>query len=165
MTSTACHNCKRGPGPSCATCRRVDQDDIRIAHTPHSRAELVALTPQEAASATGLPPDVEDTLRQALIGLFDLDPIELLLVQHIVRRHNLSTFGQVMAKVAARICRYRGSEKAQAHAMKEAIARKWAPLRAIVATMADGKPENVGRMDEVQADLFEAAGIPLWDES
>lgn len=84
---TACHNCKIGPGPACQHCKRVNQDDIRIQHTPHNRSELQATAPQTASEkATNLPEDIENTLRTFLYDLFDLSPVELLLLQH-VRKH------------------------------------------------------------------------------
>ena len=81
---TACHNCRIGPSKACLTCRRVSQDDIRIQHTPHNRSELQATAPAPASrKATDLPDEVEDKLRRFLFDLFDLNPIQLLLLQHV----------------------------------------------------------------------------------
>jgi hypothetical protein len=96
---TACHNCRRGIGKHCETCNRVSQDDIRIQHTPHNKSELQAAMPQAASEqATGLPSDIEDKLRQFLFDLFDLDPIQLLLLQHIRRHGTPVSFRHYFAK-------------------------------------------------------------------
>lgn len=95
----ACHNCRLGVGKHCETCRRVSQDDIRIQHTPHNRSEMQAAMPQAASEqATSLPADIEDTLRQFLFDLFDLDPIQLLLLQHVRRRGTPVSFRHYFAK-------------------------------------------------------------------
>ena len=84
---SACHNCRIGPSKACLACRRVSQDDIRIQHTPHNRSELQATTTAPASrKATDLPDEIEDKLRRFLFDLFDLDPIQLLMLQ-IGRAH------------------------------------------------------------------------------
>lgn len=96
--SYACHNCRRGPGPHCAKCRRVDQDDIRIRHSPHSRAELqAAARPPASEPVTDLPADVENRLRIFMFDLFDLSPIQLLLLQHVRDGGTPGTFGRAFA--------------------------------------------------------------------
>ena len=96
--SYTCHNCPRGRGPYCARCKRVDQDDIRIQHSPHNRAELQAAAihpPSERA--TTLPAEVEDKLRRFLFDLFDLDPIQLLLLRHVKQGGTPATFGRTFS--------------------------------------------------------------------
>lgn len=96
---TGCHSCKIGPGDACATCKRASQDDIRIAHTPHNRSELQAALPQPTSEqATTLPADIENTLRCFLFDLFDLDPIQLLLLQHIRQHGTPVSFRSYFAK-------------------------------------------------------------------
>ena len=96
--SYTCHNCPQGRGKHCARCRRVDQDDIRIQHSPHNRAELQAAAIHPASEqATTLPADIEDTLRRFLFDLFDLDPIQLMLLRHVKQGGTPTTFGRVFA--------------------------------------------------------------------
>ena len=104
---TACHNCRRGIGKHCETCKRVSQDDIRIQHTPHNRSEMQAAMPQPASEqATGLPGDIEDKLRQFLFDLFDLDPIQLLLLQHVRRHGTPVSFRAYFAKFLKNSIKY-----------------------------------------------------------
>lgn len=94
-----CHNCRIGPNAkACAACKRVEHDDIRIAHSPHNRTELQASAPQPASEqATSLPAEVEDTLRRFLFDLFDLDPVQLMLLRHIKHGGTPTTFGRTFA--------------------------------------------------------------------
>ena len=104
---TACHNCRLGVGKHCETCKRVSQDDIRIQHTPHNRSEMQAAMPQPASEqATGLPSDIEDKLRQFLFDLFDLDPIQLLLLQHVRRHGTPVSFRAYFAKFLKNSIKY-----------------------------------------------------------
>ncbi len=96
--SYTCHNCPKGRGPHCATCRRVDQDDIRIQHSPHNKAEFQASSIQAASGqATALPDEIEDTLRRFLFDLFDLNPTQYLLLRHVIQGGTPSTFGRTFA--------------------------------------------------------------------
>lgn len=160
----ACHNCKRGRGQWCVKCRRVDQDDQRIQRRPSFSENNTrpAFPNKPSERATSLPVDVEDTLRIAMCGLFDLKPLELLLVQHIVHGRPLSTFGEAIEQVRKKISKYRGSEKAQAHAMKESVARKWKPLTALVDVAAPKAKQ--GKMDEPMDDLFGFAGVEIGED-
>lgn len=157
---TACHSCRRGRGEHCLTCRRVEQDDIRIAHSPHNRDELTASAPSAGSGqCTDLPGETEDRFRQSLMALFDLSPIELLLVQHVMRGRTFASFGDVLGKVADKAAKYRGSPRAQAKAMSLAIRRKVPELRSVIA----GREERFEELDGTipLGDLFEFAGVEV----
>lgn len=97
MIST-CHNCRIGPSEACLACRRADYDDIRIQHSPHNRAELQAAVARTAGEqATVLPADVEDRLRRFLFDLFDLSPVQLLMLRHVKHGGTPNSFGRVFA--------------------------------------------------------------------
>lgn len=96
--SYTCHNCPKGRGQHCVRCKRVDQDDIRIRRSPHNRSELQAaavLPPGE--QATTLPADIEDALRRFLFDLFDLNPLQLLLLRHVKHGGTPNSFGRAFA--------------------------------------------------------------------
>lgn len=96
--SYACHNCTKGRGKHCAQCRRVDQDDIRIQHSPHNRAELQPAAIHPASEqVTTLPADIEDTLRRFLFDLFDLNPLQLMLLRHVKQDGTPTTFGRAFS--------------------------------------------------------------------
>lgn len=135
---SACHDCKwNGAGsPRCIKCKRVNQDDIRIRKTPHARSEMIGAnpTPQDPpTTCTPLSEENEQKLRIAMATLFGLDPIQLLLVQHIMRGGRLSEFGDTLRKTHEQIRRYRGSERAQAGMMRNAVFSR-APILAPVLT-------------------------------
>lgn len=157
-----CHNCPDRSNPDrlekCLKCNRADDMSYHGTTVHLNGKEVAAPPPTQPRQVTNLPPDVEDKLREAMCSLFDLDPIELLLVQHLIRGGKLSTFADRLVKVTNRIVRYRGSERAQAHAMKEAIGRKFPTISPVINAKAEIKG---AQMDEPAGDLFENAGIPL----
>ena len=109
---TACHNCRIGPSKACLTCRRVSQDDIRIQHTPHNRSELQGTTTAPASrKATDLPDEVEDKLRRFLFDLFDLDPIQLLMLQHVKQGGTPVSFGATFARFLKASIKYGDRER------------------------------------------------------
>ena len=114
MVST-CHSCKIGPGEMCATCRRVDQDELRIAHAPHDeRPELTRWTPpQPSEQATPLPEDVEDALRRFVFNVFDLTPLQLLLLRHVRHGGTPCTFGKMLAAFMKGVVKYGDRSRAR----------------------------------------------------
>ena len=109
---TACHNCRIGPSKACLTCRRVSQDDIRIQRTPHNRSELQATTtPTAGRKSTDLPDEIEDKLRRFLFDLFDLDPIQLLMLQHVKQGGTPVSFGSTFARFLKSSIKYGDRER------------------------------------------------------
>lgn len=171
---TACHNCElNGKGdPRCINCKRVNQDDIRIKRSPHAKSEFVAAVedrdpdcPDPGQPCTNLPADIEDTLRKAMSSFWSLDPIQLLCVQHIMQGKKLSAFGETLRAVHEKIRKYRGSERAQAGMMRDAIAKRIPFIAPIINThlKADGRVDEhdgvVSLLDEPAGDLFEWGGV------
>ena len=138
----ACHNCKRGVGDWCIKCQRVTQDDIRIRNAPHAIEVTAAVrqrdydAPPDRDSAhtvtADLSADAEDKLRRAMASLFSLDPIDLLLVQHLMRGGKLADFHRVTDRLEKTIGRYHGSPRALAWARKEQILHKFPQFRAVI---------------------------------
>ncbi len=162
---TACHSCDlNGKGdPRCITCKRVSQDDIRISKTPHAKAEMIAAQQQaeQTPPCTNLPEDIEDTLRKAMATFWALDPIQLLCVQHIMNGQRLATFGERLRTIHAKISHYRGSERAQAGMMRDAIAKRAPMLAPILNAHVKGvKGDALKRLDDMPTgDLFEWGGV------
>ena len=152
----------------CKGCERTSQDDIRIHKTPHTRTEMVAATPTQepARGVTRLPEDVENTLRVAMSSFWGLTQVQLLCVHHLMNGRRLSSFGDALRKVHEQIRKYRGSERAQAGMMRDAIARRIPILAPIINAHVDDQGEATGKVvnmmdDEPTGDLFEAAGIEV----
>ena len=41
----ACHNCRTRGTDKCLVCKKIDQDDYRIAHAPHGAEDVAAVMP------------------------------------------------------------------------------------------------------------------------
>ena len=134
MTVFACHNCDIGPGPACYECKRVDQDDIRISHSPHNREELQA-TMQQAASekATSLPDETEDALRLFLVTVTGLDVVSFVAALHYMRRGGRRRLAGVIRRFAADVREYNGAKlsRATVFAKWQAITEKIPELAAV----------------------------------
>lgn len=125
-------------------------------------------------TCTPLSEENEQKLRIAMATLFGLDPIQLLLVQHLMLGGRLSAFGDTLRKTHEQIRRYRGSERAQAGMMRNAIfarAQILAPVLTPLISRDEPAPSGprsdddavstikVRLNDEPLGDLFEYAGV------
>lgn len=144
---TACHNCDRGPGDACLTCKRIDQDDIRIerepknvnpelgeaSYTPDPAAAIDGYEPPPAKTATGLPEGDEDALRLFLATVTSLDALAFLAALHFARRGRSRNLAQAVRDFAADVRAY----KASARGMRRAtIQAKWETLVAKIPALA-----------------------------
>lgn len=137
--SYTCHNCKRGRGPHCVRCRRIDFDDIRIQHKPHNREELQAATiTLPWGQVTNLPADVENALRHFLFAVTSLDALQFIAALHLLRRGRRRALAKTIRAFAADV---------RAHLMgPRAHATVWAKWKNVV-----------GRLPEL------CAAIPKWE--
>lgn len=130
---SACHNCQYYGTRRCLKCKRIEQDDIRIQHTPHNRDELtVSHIQQPSTPATRLPEDVEDILRRLLCTVTALAPLDALLVLHVAQGGTPSTFGSYINRFKAQ-CNGYGAEisRATAKAKWESICKRFSPFAAL----------------------------------
>lgn len=103
---------------------------------------------------TSLPEDIEDTIRQALFNLFDLEPVQLMLLCHVRHGGTPNTFGREFSAFLKssikygkrrykarwhRTCAEIGAiiNRATAWAIWNAMVRK-TPLLAIFQTWGEG---------------------------
>ena len=144
---TACHNCTRGPGAACITCKRIDQDDIRIkrepknvnpelceaTYTPDPASAIDGDEPPPAKTATGLPELDEDTLRRFLATVTSLDALSFLAALHFARRGRSRNLAQAVRDFAADVRAY----AAGAHGMQRAtVTAKWNTLTRKIPALA-----------------------------
>lgn len=120
-----------------------------------------------SAGVTNLGSRNEAKLRMAMSTLFGLDPVELLLVQHLFLGGDLATFSETERAVAQRILRYRGEPRGRAFQLKEAVIRKWPQIAPIFKRLvrpsskaAKGRTKRDSIYDQLNAekvtpDLFE----------
>ncbi len=144
---TACHNCTIGPGKACLACKRINQDDIRIAHRPHltnrSAAVIAAATPHtsERALPNVMPEDDEDALRQFLATIAGLDAPHLLALLHFARRGSHRTLAESFRTFAASIRMYDATAKSRASIFMtiKAIIKDIPQLSSLYAAKRSGK--------------------------
>lgn len=144
---TACHNCDRGPGDACLTCKRIDQDDIRIkrepkninpelgeaTYTPDPAAAIDGYEPPPANTATGLSEGDEDALRRFLATVTGLDALAFLAALHFARRGRSRNLAQAVRDFAADVRAYKASARGMSRAT---IQKKWKTLVAMIPALA-----------------------------
>lgn len=119
----------------CSSCKRTNQDDIRIAKTPkNERPELTvqATKPAEPEQITALPADVEDTLRSLLCTICGFDMLDALLLLHVAKGGTPGNFGRIIKQLTAEAATY-GDQigRATAKAKWVAICKKFEPFAAM----------------------------------
>lgn len=120
---------------------------------------------------TSLPPDIEDTMRKFLSTLFSLDPTEMLLIQHLVRKSvtvngqsesssfaNFRTFlGQVSHDIEA--TGDGSSSRAMACAKYKSIVKKFKVFEAVATGMigrghgGPGRPAKARKFIQMELGL------------
>ena len=106
-----CHNCRIGPGALCASCKRVNQDDIRIRHAPHNRDAYTPAVTIRSPKSTPLPDEAEDKFRRFIYGLRDLTIMQWRLLYHVWHGGSPSTFGAMVTDVIKRTGLYGDRER------------------------------------------------------
>lgn len=123
---------------ACACCVNAESHhgQSRVTATDYTLAQRrpIDYTREPSGQATDLAPDAEDKLRRAMATLFALDPIDLMLVAHLVQQRPLTDFGDVLSGVERTIRGYRGRVGAMAFARKERLLAKMPQLRAVIRT-------------------------------
>lgn len=134
--SYACHNCRRGRGQHCITCKAVEGDDIRIRLSPHNREELQSSERnpwgRPWGNVTRLPADVEDTLRHFLFAVTSLDALQFVAALHLLRRGERRALADTIRALAADVRMYLGKPGEITHR-----ATIWAKWRKIVGRMPE----------------------------
>jgi len=80
---------------------QVSTDAAPSAELVYAHAKLTDHTP--SSGVTNLEPDAEDALRKAMASLFALDPVELLLVQHVIKGGGYADFCDVLWPMLRRL--------------------------------------------------------------
>lgn len=94
-----------------------------------------------SGQATSLTPADEHKLRIAMSSLFGLDPVDLLLVQHLMQGQTLESFGTKLTAVQ-RVASYKGSVKGMAWARKSKIIDKIPMLSAVLVNLRENNPSR-----------------------
>ena len=105
-----CHNCHgRKTRSRCATCKRIDHDDLRIAKTPHvANPDLVAAASPAKSRADEMTERFVDALRVFL----DLSPSQLLTLQSLALGRSPAAHFRRVAKFALAVRRAKRSTAA-----------------------------------------------------
>lgn len=94
-----------------------------------------------SGQATNLTPQDEHRLRIAMSSLFGLDPVDLLLVQHLMQGQTLESFGSKLTAVQ-HVASYKGSVKGMAWARKSKIIDKIPMLSAVLVNLREKNPSR-----------------------
>ncbi len=106
MKTYACHNCRKGLGPHCIRCGRVDLYEKKLCYEPRAdnvEALAVAAQKSEPSSLTPLPPHVEDLFLQSFCAVPTLSPVEALLLHHVAKGKTPGTFQEYLVKASNEI--------------------------------------------------------------
>ena len=130
------------------TCKRIDQDDIRIKREPKNvNPELgeATYTPDPAAAIDGgddarqgartttLPENDEDALRRFLATVTGLDALAFLAALHFARRGRSRNLAKVIRDFAADVRAYTASESGMS---RSTITAKWNTLVAKIPALS-----------------------------
>lgn len=150
---TACHVCEfNGKGdPRCITCKRVNQDDIRIQRTPHI-VEHSDRVSDRMISCRGDETEWTDKAIKAKHLVYtwtELSPIELVVALHLARRGSFRTAGLAAADFIRSIRSFKidggftgGKRRSNLDVKRHTIDRgtigmKWGAIRGRFAFLAD----------------------------
>lgn len=114
---------------------RVKADDYTLNSVPKAVDYSIAPSGQ----ATHLDAEDEQKLRMAMTDLFGLDPVDLLLLQHIIHGGALSTFGQTLDRVKG--AKIYTRQAALYH--KRKILDAFPTIRSVITCTGDGDVEQL----------------------
>lgn len=118
---------------------RVKADEYTLNCVKKAADEESARIP--SGQATSLTPEDEHKLRIAMSTLFGLDPVDLLLVQHLMQGQTLESFGTKLTAVQ-HVASYKGSVKGMAWARKSKIIDKIPMLSAVLVNLRENNPSR-----------------------
>jgi len=92
-----------------------------------------------SSGVTNLAPDAEDSLRKAMASLFALDPVELLLVQHVIKGGSYANFCNVLWPMLRRLrtkerelCGKKDGFRSLAHSWAKRVEDKMPQMRDVL---------------------------------
>lgn len=127
---------------------KVEATDYTISKRKIDPCDQVPLSQNLADSdVRGVSPDAFDRLRTAMTALFALNPLDLLIVQHIANGGSFGGFVSVFINLMQKCKRYHGSAKQMVYARKNAICDKLPFLKPMIDAVVrrDGKDAAVRR--------------------
>ena len=103
-------------------------------------------TAQGASGCTALRPQDEERLNAAMKAIFDLDPVELLMLQHMMRGGSFASFSVVMLKMLRRLQPKEAELRGERDGFRQ-LAKAWADkivakapiLRPVIRARIDAK--------------------------
>ena len=164
-----CHNCQkriRTPKPDYSVAELIDLlrpkcvscDPNEMPRGGRSQVELTdftaskrkvdpcsrALEPAESvdSSCVGVSPEAFGRLRTAMTSLFALDPLDLLIIQHIVNGGAMADFPKVYVDLMTRCSRYRGSARQMVYARKRRIEEALPQLKPVFGHLMTGSRDR-----------------------
>lgn len=144
--------------PRCVACKpaeiprggrsQVEATDFTLSRRNVDPCEQVPLSQNQAdRDVRGVSPDAFDRLRTAMTALFALQPLDLLIVQHIANGGKYSDIERVYINLMQKCKRYHGSARQMIYARKKNICEKLPQLKPMIDAVVrrDGKDAAVRR--------------------
>lgn len=132
----------------CALCEagklhgQISTDSAPTPELVYSHARTSDHTP--STGVTALDPDTEDALRKALASIFSLDPVELLLLQHVMNGGKYANLNIVLAKLSRRLrtkeaelCGKKEGFRSLAHSWAKKIVQKMPMMGKLFADLVE----------------------------
>ncbi len=133
-----CHNCDKGAGEWCFTCRRVGSEDLALRKKTSGERVLSTVTAKRSEKQqplTNLDADAEETLLSFLYQLTALDPVNALMLLHFAKGGRIITFQQFALNVAEKIIKHFSrdgkSKRQKIHARYKALCASYPAFLAI----------------------------------
>ncbi len=144
--------------PKCVVCdptqmprggrSQVDATDFTLSKRKVDPCDQVPIAANQAdRDVRGVSPEAFDRFRTAMTALFSLNPLDLLIVQHIANGGSFGSFASVFINLMQKCKRYHGSAKQMVYARKNAICANLPFLKPMIDAVVrrDGKDAAVRR--------------------
>lgn len=128
--------------PKCVACDpmqmpRGGKSQIELSDFTESKRNIdpcanVITESQADRDVRGVSPEAFDRFRTAMTALFALNPLDLLIVQHIANGGSFGSFDRVYINLMQKCKRYHGSAKQMVYARKNNICAKLPQLRPMI---------------------------------
>lgn len=131
-----CHKCPyNGTGSkACLACQYTEPSNKNLVHSDY--LENFEYIQETSYRVTHLSEDDEDTLRQGLIELFNLKPLELLMIQAIMNGKTLTEYAKLIEKLSLK---NRECSREHAFQIRKSILKKIPRFQNVLLTKGQRK--------------------------
>lgn len=127
------------PCQACEAGQLHGQVHVDASTTDWAAKQRIDTNHTQTDGVTSLDPDTENALRVAMANLFDLEPIELLLVQHVIKGGSYASFCDVLFQLLRRLrtkeqelCGKKDGFRSLAHTWAKKVEAKMPKMRDVL---------------------------------